>query len=79
MIEATATELKWINDFKKLAKRCPKSLWLFSGSGTLWVMKLGENGKRVMTPGTGGIGSGGGVDPNYGIDTIKIPNDGGDW
>lgn len=68
---ATAVELKWISDFKKLAKRCPKKLWLFSASGMLCVMKTPENGEQNTETG--------GVNQDNIIDTIRIENDGGDW
>lgn len=47
-------------------------MWLFSGSGSLSVMKCGPNGEPVMS-------ENGSVDPAYKIETINIPNDGGDW
>jgi hypothetical protein len=67
----TPQELKWIEDFKQLAKRCPKKLWLFSASGLLCVMKTPESGE-VM-------GDNQGVNRENIIDTIHIKNDGGDW
>lgn len=70
---ATKEELDWIESFKKLAKKCPKKLWLFSASGTLHVMKTPDSGD-VHCEGTGG-----GVNPDNSIDRIKISNDGGDW
>jgi hypothetical protein len=69
----TKKELEWIEDFKKLAKRCPKKLWLFSASGTLHVMKTPDDGKEMLD----GIGSS--VNQDNSIDTIGISNDGGDW
>ena len=69
----TKKELEWIEDFKKLAKRCPKKLWLYSASGTLHVMKTPNDGNEILD------GIGGGVNPENSIDTIKISNDGGDW
>lgn len=57
---------------RRIAKRWPRSLWLFSGSGALHVMRTNAAGERVCT-------SGGGVDPAYSVATIDIPNDGGDW
>jgi hypothetical protein len=71
-IEVTPEELKAIKRLQNAAKNFPKTLWLFSASGTLCVMKK-ENGSPVMLHNTGG------VDPDYIIDTIKIENDGGDW
>ena len=69
---ATEKELAWIKDFKKLAKKCPKSLWLFA-TGTLYVMKTPEDGNDM------GGGDGYGVNPDNIIDSINIRNDGGDW
>ena len=71
--ELTKRETDVIKDLKKLAKKWPKSLWLFSASGTLCVMKSGENEEQVTK-------SFGGMDQDYIVDTILgIPNDGGDW
>ena len=56
------------------AKRWPKSLWLFSASGRLHVMKCGKKGEQVQRPPPIR-----GTDPTYDIMTIDIPNDGGDW
>jgi hypothetical protein len=69
----TKEEKAAISKLKKLAQIWPESLWLFS-NGTLYVMKtngIGEK-ERAMT-------QYGGVDPKYIVDTIDIPNDGGDW
>ena len=58
---------------KKLAKRWPKSLWLFSASGTLHLMRKSEIGERCMTPD-------GYVDQNASVwSTRDVENDGGDW
>ena len=70
---ATEKERAWIARFKKLAADCPKSLWLFSASGTLCVMKSPKNGLEH------GGGDGYGVNQENMIDTIDIRNDGGDW
>jgi hypothetical protein len=70
--ELSADEEKAIRSLKRLAKTWPKSLWLFSASGTLLVMRAGENGDHVHLPSDG-------VDPDYALTTIAIPNDGGDW
>jgi hypothetical protein len=71
MIEKTQEEEKAIAALKALAKKWPKTLWLFSASGTLSVMKK-KNGEHVLTPG-------GGMDPDFLVDTVDIENDGGDW
>ena len=79
-MEVTHEEEKAIASLKRLAKRWPKSLWLYSGSGNLNVMRYGKDGKPVMTDGDCGRGgSGGFFDPDYSLDVIDIPNDGGDW
>jgi hypothetical protein len=67
----TKKELQWIERFKKLAAKCPSKLWLFSGAGTLHVMKTPENGEEMTETG--------GVNPDNSIDTVSIRNDGGDW
>lgn len=80
MTPLTKEERNAIASLKRLAKRWPKSLWLFSASGTLNVMKCDEAGEQVMRPEYRGCaGGGGGVDSDYRVDTIEIPNDGGDW
>lgn len=72
-MELTAEEKRAIVALKRLGKRWPKGLWLFSASGSLCVMKFDEDGERVKV-------DGGGMDPYYTVDTIAgIPNDGGDW
>jgi hypothetical protein len=68
----TDEERRAIASLKRLAKRWPESLWLFSGSGMLCVMRAGPNGEHVHT-------ANGGIDPNFHLDTIDISNDGGDW
>ena len=61
-----------------MALKWPKTLWLFSASGDIHVMRCGENGEHVMT-GTPGMRNSG-VDPNYIVDSINgIDNDGGDF
>lgn len=71
--EPTPEEKRAIATLKRLAKRWPKSLWLFSASGTLCVMRALPDGDFAHTRDDG-------VDPNYVLETITgIPNDGGDW
>lgn len=69
---ATPEEKRAIAALKRLAKTWPKSLWLFSASGSLCVMQKGEDGDRVRLPC-------GGADPAANLATINIENDGGDW
>lgn len=73
-IEPTDEERRAIASLRRLAKRWPKSLWLFSGSGRLCVMRNGQDGRRVMTNDKDG-----GADSDYCLATIAITNDGGDW
>lgn len=66
------TEKQAIATLMRLAKRWPKSLWLYAASGTTCIMRCKEDGSVAFT------GSGG-VDPAYEVCTVKIPSDGGDW
>jgi hypothetical protein len=68
----TEAEARAIASLRRLAKRWPKTLWLFSASGTLCVMRFGTDGDRLRV-------DGGGMDPQACLATIAIPNDGGDW
>ena len=80
-MKLTQDEEKAVKALKRVAKKWPKSLWLFSASGTLTVMKKNSEGKRAIVGGAVGPagGVGGGVDPEYIVDSIGIENDGGDW
>jgi len=71
IFDLTPEERKAISALKRLAKKWPKSLWLFSASGTLWVMRCGEHGEEVF--------SGEGYDPDYIVESVDIQNAGGDW
>lgn len=70
---ATKAEQGAIDALKRVAKTWPKSLWLYSASGSLCVMKK-KDGKRAMvatqSPGPG-------FDPEYLVDEVQIENDGG--
>lgn len=68
----TPEEKKAIAALKRLEKTWPSSLWLFSASGTLCVMRKGEDGEHVTT-------STNSVDAEYHLASIDIENDGGDW
>jgi len=59
---------------KRLENKWPKTLWLFSASGTLYVMKKDAEGEKAHHPGLEG-----GVDQAFIAATIEIENDGGDW
>jgi hypothetical protein len=62
----TLEEHQAIRKLELLAKRWPKSLWLYSASGTLYVMRCGEDDPRS-------------TEQKYAVISINIPNDGGDW
>lgn len=70
-MELTKQEELAIELLKKAARHWPESLWLFSASGMLHVVKRLPDGRKAMV--------GEGFDPDYAIATIDIPNDGGDW
>lgn len=70
-ISIQTQEDRAIKALQRLAKKWPKSLWLFSGSGTLWIMRK-KNGQRA-------INKEGGMDSNFIVRPIDIENDGGDW
>lgn len=67
--ELTRAEQLAIDLLSKAARHWPESLWLFSASGTLHVMKKVDE-KRVM--------DGEGVNQAYSVAIIDIENDGGD-
>jgi hypothetical protein len=74
--DITKEEKQAIDALKKLAKKWPKTLWLFAcGGNLLSVMRTDERGRMVTTEKTKG-----GFDPDYRVDIITgIHNDGGDW
>lgn len=80
-IQVSDDESKAIASLKRVAAKWPKSLWLYSASGSLHVMKMRSDGKRAVINGCGtGRGGDGGMDADYIVATIKgIENDGGDW
>lgn len=71
MRDLTTEERRAVASLKRLAKRWPETLWLFSASGALTVMQRTADGERAR--------KGEGYDDKYAVDTIAIPNDGGDW
>lgn len=75
----TVKEAKAIKALKRVAKIWPDSLWLFSANGDLCVMQKNSEGHHVIIPNGSPCGGGGGMNPDYIIDTINIENDGGDW
>ncbi len=69
----TLREKQAIAALEKLAKRWPKTLWLFSASGSLEVHKYSPLGERRIL-------LGGGIDPDGCVVTIYgIDSDGGDY
>jgi len=75
--DLTPEEKSAIRTLRALEKKWPPSLWLFSASGTLCVMRC-KDGEHAMKP-LDNSNNGGGVDPDFIVNTINIPNDGGDW
>lgn len=72
MEELTQEELKAIKSLHRLAKTWPKTLWLFAGEGEyISILKYGKDGQMMNESGV--------VDQDYIVDSVKIPNDGGDW
>jgi hypothetical protein len=72
-VPLTDEEKKAIRALNRVAKIWPKSLWLFSASGSLNVMRCDADGDHAYDDATCG------VDQDYSIENIDIPNDGGDW
>lgn len=70
-METTSEEEKAIRALRRLAKIWPNTLWLFSASGSLQVMKKNADGEKACV----GVG----FDPDFSVETIDIENDGGDW
>ena len=68
----TKEEVEAIEALEAVAEIWPKTLYLFSASGSLWVMKLQPDGTPKMLPD-------GGADQDQVITGINIENDGGDW
>lgn len=67
-------ELKAIRALKRLAKKWPRSIYLFAANGTLNVLRKLPDGGASMT------GPQGGADPTAIVVTIEgIDCDGGDW
>ena len=73
--DPTEEEARAIRSLKRVARKWPKSLWLYAGSGGLHVMRADPDGGHYH----GGPGGRDAVDPDYLIDTIDLPADGGDW
>jgi hypothetical protein len=70
--ELNKEEERSIRALNRLAKTFPKSLWLFSASGSLCIMKKNNQGERAVK-------DSGGMDQAFIVDIVSIENDGGDW
>lgn len=68
----TREERNAIRSLKRLAKRWPKSLWLFAG-GRLYVMRRPPGNEDTCKSGDGTIRE------DLIVDSVDIPNDGGGW
>lgn len=73
MDDVTPEEKRVIDALHRIAKIWPKSLYLFSGGGSLEVMRFRNDGSMAINESTGC------ADPSASIATIAIPNDGGGW
>ncbi len=63
---------------KRIEKYWPKTLWVFCTGMSMNIMRCKEDGDHATCPDVGSF-RGGGMDPDYVVDTVNIPNDGGDW
>lgn len=70
-IELLPEEKKAIASLKRLAKKWPKRLWLFAGSGGLTVLVGDEDGNHFH--------KGESIDQDYIVDHVDINADGGDF
>lgn len=72
-VQLTEFERVAIRSLKRLAKRWPRSLWLFATGGPLLVMRKDSTGRRA-------IGERGEVDQAFVVESIEgIESDGGDF
>ncbi len=73
----------WVRRFRQLAKEMPPEVWVFVAGDAPHVMATTERGDKFVKPGGGGIGGGGGMDPDAIIATVNTLHcgqwDGGDW
>lgn len=75
--ELTEFEESCVKSLNRLARKWnskPNRLWLYSASGSLYVMLHSGDGNDEPD-----ITRGGGINPNNAICKIDIDNDGGDW
>ena len=70
-VYVTGEEQKAIRSMQRLAKKWPRSLWLFSWSGSLQIMKERPDGILVPLESVKGIPNDGG-DP--GSETVDVYN-----
>lgn len=70
-VEVTKEEAAAIAALQMLARKWPKTLWLFSANGSLCVMKKNGAGEREETSGV--------YDPDFCVGEVPIENDGGDF
>ena len=78
--QLTDEEKKAVRALKRLAKTFPKSLWLWSADGRLYIMKYSwsemGNGMRKGDYFGGKVDE---VDPDGEIESIEVRSSGGDW
>ena len=67
----TPQERAAISALEMVASKWPSTLWLFSASGPLTVMRCSQDGKRIFDGET--------YDQAAAVAVIDIPNDGGDF
>lgn len=72
MAELTKEEQNAINTLNRLAKRWPKSLWIYAADGRLYIMRKDEDGTHVLD-------DRGGVLQEHIVDDVNIDSSGGDW
>lgn len=70
-LETTTEEESAITSLSRLAKKWPKSLWIFANGQGLYVLKCNSDGSRMM--------DGDSIDSNAVVGCVNIPSDGGDW
>ncbi len=77
-MKLTRREKRCINALKKLEEIWPASLWLFGSGEALCIVRCNSEGEKATLP-EQVINFGRPYDPDYIIDDIDIPYDGGDW
>lgn len=68
--EPTQEEDRAIRALKRLAKKWPSTLWIFTVDGDMCIMRRSPDGDRARK-------SDDSIDMAYMVDQINIPNDGG--